>query len=381
MATNLPPGFQSQLCQEESWERIYYPPDTDPLRPPFAINPRSEENFCAAMKERIHSRYCDFKDRCMAGYALCKGTSNCSCSSIYHKYFHWSKAVVLILVMNALFSSGIYEVLSKLLQIVLGPNHTLAPVVVTYGMVQLLFPAVGHISDVYVCRQSVIRFGIWSAWISLALLGVSLSVDSQKDSLNAVNQYAVLPTIFVALSVSYVCFVSNVIPFALDQMQGASHVHYTSFFYWWYWTLNVGTAVVHTPKYCIDEPELRYLIRVEIALLCITGALVLNVMFQHWLVVEPQNSKSAENPVLQMCRVLRYALKAPSNQRVPSSVQHELDLSSCNCLQLAKKRFGGNFETEHVENTRTFLYVVFVLVSVGFVLVPYFGVSYKSEAI
>lgn len=366
---------RSQLCKEESWERVYYPADLDPLRPPICSTTthRCKDRFLASILEGLHTHYCDFRDRYVARYSLCKEGNNCK--SIYQKYFFWKKAVVLVLIINALFSTAIYGVTTKLLQFILGSESTFTPAAITYGIAQILFPIIGNVSDTYICRHKVIQFSAWSAWVSLAILGVALSIDSGKDGLNIANQYVILPAVFVAISISFICFMSNIIPFALDQMQGASHVHYSSFFYWWYWTLNIGIVMVHTPDYCTNEFELGFLIQVEIALVCITIALILHVLFEHWLVIEPHDSKP-KNPILYICQVVGYVLKPPGNQRVPSAVQHELDLSGCNRLQLAKKRFGGRFETEQVENTRTFFYVVSVLISVGFILVPYFGVSY-----
>lgn len=353
------------LCQEESWERVnYYPPE-------ICMATKCRERF--SFKDKLYTHYCDIKERYTARHILCT-QRGCRCSFAYNKYFFWSKAIVLILLMNVLFSTAMHGVAVKLLQFYLGPDYSLMPVVLAYGTAQILFPTIGHVSDVYVRRHSVVRFSIWSAWFALVVLGVSLSLESYSSVFSAVNRYATLPAVFVLLSVAYVCFMTNVIPFALDQLQEASHVHYNSFFYWWYWTLNIGVVLVNTPEYCSNELGLRLLIHVEGALMCVTIACILDVLLKHWFVIEPHSSKLG-NPIVQICRVLCYAANPPPNQHIPSVVHHELDLSSCNRLQLAKKRFGGKFETEQVEDTKTFFHVLLVVVSVGFLLVSYFGVS------
>lgn len=371
-----PAPLQSQLCKGERWERVYYPPDLDPLHQPFRIAGSCKDGFCNSVKERLHVRYCDLRDRYKARHTLCTSKNNCNCSSIYYKYFFWSKAVVLLLLINALFSTAFYGVTIKLLRYVFGQDYILLPVVVSYGAAQILFPIVGHLSDIYMSRHRVIRFSILSAWVGLGILGIALAYDSH---LGTINQYAVFPIIYVLTGVSFISFMVNVIPFGLDQLQGASHVNYSSFFYWWYWTLNIGVAVVYTPEYCSNELELGFLIEVEVALVCLTIALVLDVQLKHWFVIEPDCRKQG-NPILQICQVLGYALKPPRNQHIPSTVQHELDLSSWNRLKLAKKRFGGKFETEEVENTRTFFYMIIILISVGFILVPHLGVSKIMQA-
>lgn len=367
---------QSQLCKGESWERVYYPPDLPPLHhQPFTGGSICKDGgFCNSVKERLHVRYCDLRDRYKARHTLCTSSNCCSCSSIYYKYFFRSKAVVLLLLINALFSTALYGIPIKLLRYVFGQDYILLPVVVSYGAAQVLFPIIGHLSDVHVIRHRVIRFSILSAWVGLGVLGIALALDGYDSRLATINQYVVFPIIFVLTGVSFISFMVNVVPFGLDQLQGASHMHCSSFFYWWYWTLSVGVAVIHTPEFCSNELELGFLIEVEVALVCLTIALVLDVLLKHWFVIEPDCSKQG-NPILQICRVLGYALRPPRNQRIPSTVQHELDLSSWNRLELAKKRFGGKFETEEVENTRTFLYMIIILVSVGFILIPHLGVS------
>ena len=378
-----PAPLQSQLCKGESWERVYYPTDLDALHQPFRVATGGSicnGGFCNSVKERLQVRYCYLRDRYKARHDLCTSSNSCTFSSIYYKYFFWSKPVVLLLLINALFSTALYRVSIKLLRHVFGQDYILLPVVISYSAAQILFPIIGHISDVYISRHRVIRFSILSAWVGLGVLGIALSLDGYNRHLDTINRYAVFPIIYLLTGVSFVSFMVNVVPFGLDQLQGASHVHYSSFFYWWYWTFNIGVAVIHTPEFCSNELELGFLIEVEVALVCMTIALVLDVLLKHWFVIEPNSSKQG-NPILKICHVLGYVLRPPRNQRIPSTVQHELDLSSCNRLELAKKRFGGKFETEEVENTRTSFYMIIILVSVGFILIPHLGVSKLSSPI
>lgn len=370
-STEQSPG--SQLCREESWERVHYPVQDfqSPIR--GCRSPRTRDTLYLSLKDQLHSRYSSLKEGCITRFALFKQLGRNP--SPYRNYFFWSKAVVLILLMNVLFSTATHGAVVKLLQHVLGTDYSTVPVALSCGISLVLFPIFGHLSDTHFRRHSVVMASIWSAWIGFAILGVSFSVQSYSSVLSIANRYAILPVVIVMLSVSQVCFLSNVIPFALDQLQGASHVHYSSLFSWWYWTLNVGVALVHGPEYCSDKLELRILIHVEVALVCLTTILILDILLKHWLVIEPRPPHGQGNPLLQVCKVLRYALRPPPNQRIPSAVQHELDLSRRNRLERAKKRFGGKFETEQVEDTRTFIYVIFLFVSLGLLLIPYFGVS------
>ena len=372
----MPTG--SQLCREESWEIAHHPPEAECLQKPpplYRNSSRSGDTLYTSLKDKAHALYSDLKDRYNTRRTLCKLRGrDLQCASLYNNYFFQSKAVILILLMNALFSLSMYGITFKISQYILGPNRHLSTVTMTYGTVFLLFPVIAHLSDAYVRKHTMVEVSIWLAWVAFGVLGVALSVQGYSNTLITVNRYAILPSVFLILSISYVCFMSNIIPFALDQLQGASHVHYSSFFYWWYWTFSIGVALIGTPEFCSEELELRMLIHVEIALVCIAAMLILDILLKHWFVIEPHCSKQP-NPILQVCQVLCYALRPPPNQRIPSVVHHELDFSSRNRLELAKRRFGGRFETEQVEDARTFLYVMLMLATMGLLVVVYFGVS------
>lgn len=362
---------QSALWKEESWERSNYLS----IHPPPACTAvtRHRETLCHTMKNKLNNSYSALKDRCLTQYIICSAR-NFHCRTIYHKHFFWNKATIIILLLNTLYSMAIYGVTAEMLQIILGSDYVLVRVLIIYGITQLLFPLAGHAADTYIGRHNVVRFSLWCAWLSFALVGLSFSLDRFNNKMNFINCYVVLPIAFVLLSISYMCFMSNIIPFGLDQLQGASHVHYTSFLYWWYWTLKVGAVVVAVPQYCAAELELGMLIQAGIGLVCLTTALLLDALFKDWFVLEPCCSKQG-NPLRQIARVLAYMVKMPSQQHVPSSVRHEIDFSNCSRLDFAKKRYGGKYETEQVEDVRTFFSVLLVLVAVGLLILPYSGVS------
>ena len=301
----------------------------------------------------------------------------CSCRKIYHQYFFVSKALYLVLLLNGLFSTALYGVTSEVLKVILGDEFVLTRNLVNHGVTQILFPVAGHIADTYIGRHNIIRFSLWLAWVGFAIMSISFSLDSFDDDISMTNRFAILPVSFTLLTISNVCFMSNIIPFGMDQLQGASHVHYRSFFYWWYWTLNAGVLVVNIPQYCTGKVEMSVTIQSGIGIICVSAALILDVLLKHWFVIEPSSLKS--NPLQQSVKILRPIATAPKTQRVPSAVRHELDMGQLSRLDLAKSRYGGKYETEEVEDVRTFFRIVLVLCSVGFPVFSYAGVSNKSS--
>lgn len=301
----------------------------------------------------------------------------CSCRKIYHQYFFVSKALYLVLLLNGLFSTALYGVTSEVLKVILGDEFVLTRNLVNHGVTQILFPVAGHIADTYIGRHNIIRFSLWLAWVGFAIMSISFSLDSFDDDISMTNRFAILPVSFTLLTISNVCFMSNIIPFGMDQLQGASHVHYRSFFYWWYWTLNAGVLIVNIPQYCTGKVEMSVTIQSGIGITCVSAALILDVLLKHWFVIEPSSLKS--NPLQQIVKILRHIATAPKTQRVPSAVRHELDMGKLSRLDLAKSRYGGKYETEEVEDVRTFFRIVLVLCSVGFPVFSYAGVSNKSS--
>ncbi len=359
----------SQLCKEESWEREYIPRQNNIAQ---VRTEKETSSCCDVIKKKLCKKFSDFKERCVTQFIVCKA-KGCKCSTIYQKYFFWSKSIILLLILNTLFSTSIYGVTSQILKIILGPDYLLAHMLVICGGTQLLFPLAGHIADTYIGRHNVIRFSLLSSWLSFGILGVSISIDNfLNDELNFLNRYILLPIVFMTLSVAYVCFMSNIIPFSLDQLQGASHIYYNSFFYWWYWSLILGAVIFHIPKYCSEELELGLLLQTEISLVCISIAVVLDMLLKNWFVIEPCCTKQG-NPIRQIYNIILYIIKTPK-KHIPSTVRHELDLSKCNRLDLAKKRFGGKYETEQIEDFRTFFSVLLILAAVGLFISSYSAV-------
>ena len=315
---------------------------------------------------------------CCSAKALPSGTSSPRegskpCCRWYDGYFFASKALVLVLLVNALFSTALYGVTSEVLKLVIGPEFVLVRNLTIHGITQILFPVAGHLADCYVGKYNVIRFSLWTGWVGFAVMGIFFSLETFNDHISILNQYFIMPIVFMLLSVSYICFTATVIPFGMDQLQGASHVHFRSFFCWWYWTWNVGVILVNVPQYCQTRTELGVTIQAEIGVVCLSAALILDALFKHWFVIEPKSSK---NPIRQIVRVLREVRSGKKTTHwIPSSVRHELDLRQLSRLDLMKKRYGGKYEAEEVEDVCMFFRIMLVLCSVGLPIFSYAGVS------
>ena len=135
--------------------------------------------------------------------------------------------------------------------------------------------------------------------------------------------------------------------------------------------MNVGVILVNVPQYCQTRTELGITIQAEIGVVCLSCALILDALLKHWFTIEP---KSSRNPLKQIFRILLEMREGKRSHWIPSSVRHELDLRRLSRLDLVKRRYGGNCETEEVEDVRTFFRMLLVLCAVGLPIFSYAGV-------
>ena len=375
----------SPLYREESWERVHeYGVEYQAQQSvTYHSSPRTTKRLvystkptkCSCCRDYLSSdSMClSMRLKCLVWKTLCcMNFCGCKLRRIYRQYFFFSKSVIVVLLINILFSTAIYGVTSEILKIVIGSEYILTRTLVIHGITQVMFPIAGHLADLYIGRHNMIQFSLWLAWIGFACLGMAFSFDDYNNEISSMNRFVILPITILLLSVSYVCFMSNLIPFGLDQLQGASHIHYTSFFYWWYWTLNIGIIFVNMPQYCNYNLEIDVLIQAEIGLVCITLAIVLDALLKHWFVIEPTCKDN--NPLVQVVTILKEAFKHSKPQRIPSVVFHEVNIQRFSRMDRIKKRYGGKYETEEVEDVRTFFRMLIILVGVGFSTLIYAGV-------
>lgn len=370
--------MESQICQMESWEVIRGVMTNKHVPPPLQRESSDKSTRSSfSLKDKVHQCCDPWRERLLLRQALCRYSvgRGLRCDMVYREHFIGRKNVVVVLVINALFSAAIYGVTSEILKVVLGTETVLPRLLILHGITQILFPIAGHIADTCVTRHSVIRFSLWMAWFGFAILGVTFSLDGYNNHISLANRYITLPVTFLLLCIAHVSFMPNVIPFGLDQLQGASHIHFSSFFNWWYWTQNIGITIVHIPNFCKDRIELGILAQAEIGLVCTSLAIVLDALLKEWFTIEPSCRKN--DPLKQIVKVLRRAAKSkrPGTLLVPSTVRHEVNMCNFSRMDSIKKRYGGEFDTEQVEDVKTFFRVLLVLFSIGFPVFSYKTVS------
>ena len=235
---------------------------------------------------------------------------------------------------------------------------------------QLLYPLMGSLADVWLGRYRVIQLSLWSLWLGYASVAVSFSFDHFGHThVESWNRY-LLPLCFVLISLGSAGFQANMIPFGADQIAYKSSEELSSYFYWYYFVRNAGAVLYFISFTCSNfSTQIHAISFGLLATLCITMALSLNYLLRHWLFIDT----ATRNPLKLIAKVLYEAAKAkrPKYRSAFSYTSRDRPPR----VDLAKTRHGGSFSDENVEDVKTFLRLLFVLMSLTGVLCVYAGVS------
>ena len=232
----------------------------------------------------------------------------------------------------------------------------------------------GHLTDVYLTRYrsliwsfSVLIFVSFSAFV---FLGIEIVISSIWNlSISGISfAFCILVTVF---SIGLGLFQANAIQFGLDQLLEAPTPKLIAFIHWYYWTQNVGSLLAFyiaasgfimdseqiTSK-IINHPKNQNIIFMTICVvslvISIVGSSVL-IKFcstkKHFYIQKP-----GLNPLKNMYKVLKYSWKHKVPEHRSAFTYWEEDIPRR--IDLGKNKYGGPFTNEEVEDTKTFLRIL-----------------------
>ena len=216
-------------------------------------------------------------------------------------------------------------------------------------VLQILTPLFGWIADAWIGRYKVILYSMLVSLLGSIILSVEIII-SNYPSLNVIAIVLLYISDFVN-SVGIMAFIANALPYITDQMIGASGDELSAAVDWSYWSMNIPfviTVIVH----CYINELTNTIVFV---FLYSTGiALSLSSIFlcKHWLMKEPQIT----NPIKHIISVLNFARKNKYPRNRSALTYWEKNIPSR--LDLGKKKYGGPFTEEGVENVKTFLMLI-----------------------
>ena len=241
------------------------------------------------------------------------------------------------------------------------------------GLLFFLYPLVGHLTDVYLTRYrslslsfSVLIFVTFSAAF---LLGVELVISSIWN-LSIRGSSFVFIILFIVYIIGLGLFQANAIQFGLDQLLEAPTPKLIAFIHWYYWAQNVGSLVVFyiaASGFIIDLEQVIKILNhpqnpksIDIPFFCVFLAmsivgLVVLIKFcstkKHFYI-----HKAGLNPFNTISKVLKYSWKHKVPEHRSAFTYWEEDIPRR--IDLGKNKYGGPFTNEEVEDTKTFLRIV-----------------------
>ena len=294
-----------------------------------------------------------------------------------------SKATILVLLwtvfVGALYiisSVGFWYLISLILQSFTESSLLIPYYVVLCGSSALCFifyPLSGYFADV--CCG---RFKTITASLALLLCSVFLSLISGMLYLSPVGntsklvQFTIWLSCLITAIIGVAGYSANFIQFGLDQLLDAPSHQQALFVHWAKWCYDLMSIVIillgimcHACDVIAQSFNtlLEIIVSTVILLeLMLTILLIVGCCKRHWFYSEPGH----HNPYKMVIKVLNFARK--HDYPLQRSAFTYCDDERPSRLDFGKQRFGGPFTTEQVEDVKTFLRIVVILLAVGPVL-------------
>ena len=226
--------------------------------------------------------------------------------------------------------------------------------VYSFATTAITFPLAGWLADVYLGRYKVIHYSLWLEVAASISYNVILLAEPYLDNTLA-EVLRIVAVIALAFGLTGVA--ANIIQFGFDQMTDASSSDISSYIDWFSWTLFLATIIIVFSQTCLgscfDSTKITFFIIPFFSVL----ALSVDLLANGWLLKEPVT----HNPLKSIYQVLRYAIKN-KYPRMRSAFTYWEDKPYTR-IDLGKRKYGGPFSTEQVEDVKTFFRVLALMMS------------------
>ena len=251
---------------------------------------------------------------------------------------------------------------------------------VAQGLLFLIYPLVGHLTDVYLTRYSSLKwsFGLllFTTFASVVYSIIDITVSNVfKLFIFHHQQTAVISAvIFVVYIIGLGFFKANAIQFGLDQLLEAPTPKLISFIHWYYWAQNVGSLAlfyitilgskisdelhVHLITNITSYERYKSLSSVVTTPLLIAWTIILTAVLVKFCTTRKYFyiQTVGLNPFKNIYKVLKYSWKHKVPEHRSAFTYWEEDIPRC--IDLGKSKYGGPFTNEEVEDTKTFLRIL-----------------------
>lgn len=269
-----------------------------------------------------------------------------------------SKAAILLLVWNGLVVAGstfLYSATNYTLQLVsAGSVSSIVLSVTSPSFIKILSPLFGWFADAWLGRFKVL-VGSLVVLVMATLLQVAY-VIVYKLQADTIALEVLVYFVAALTSIGRVSFLANIIQYVTDHLIGGSGDMLSFTVYWVIWS-TFSTIEVTNILFCfLYESIVTYLIVLLVgAIVFLLLALISICVTKHMLNTNPQTT----NPIKHITKVLRYACqhKTPVNRSALTYWEEEYPSR----IDIGKDKYGGPFTEEEVEDVKTTLWLLPVI--------------------
>ena len=280
-----------------------------------------------------------------------------------------SKKPIIFIVWNALLAVTMSFQAWYVLMIAKDFNQMLAGAISVF-----FFPIIGWLADVKLGRYTIMKASLSLLFFSNTLL-IFHYVMTAYLTTNTSDIVSTAGSFFLYLALS--CYTSSFLQFVTDQQFEASSEELSFTIYWIMWSVTFATMI----GLCINcvASEITLIISIASSISSWLVAVIVLLKYRHLVVMAPLNP----NPIKQIAHVLLYAWKHKYPTRRSALTYWEEDYPSR--IDLGKSKYGGPFTVEEVEDVKTVLrlipMVLVISVSVGILFGLKFEGKYMTESI
>ena len=277
-----------------------------------------------------------------------------------------SKGAVLVIIWSCLVSGAYYSTVNLTIKGLTDVISIEVPQQVAFLLFAILCPFAGWLADVYFGRYKVMRAGLWLMWVGSIAGVLARIIKLEVSETGNILYYSVMVLAAIVFILGDSAFAVNVVPFGTDQMLDASGEEISAFVHWFVWSYFVGhvaTIIADLIPACTHlqgADVLQSLIPVTLLSL----ALCCDFLLNGWLTIEPVGP----NPFKLVLRVLKFT--ATHKHLIRRSAFTHCEDERPSRIDFAKSKYGGPFTTEEVEDVKTCLRILVVILCISTFLVP-----------
>ena len=266
----------------------------------------------------------------------------------------FSKKILLLLLWQVLFSFSNNLILSCAAYL----NFT-SPVFLTASQCfsGIFAPLIGWLADVAIGRYKIIKFGSFVSFTASIFCYFAIFTGSVS------TLSIILYSVSIALvSLGNASFSAAILPFLTDQIIGATADELSTLIYWYVWADNFGSGLSFTISYLAIVPYMNVIsvATAGIFAICLAAIIVSDCLCQQWL----DKTHKVTNPIKLIIQVLNYTRKHSYPER--RSAFTYLDEEQPARIDFGKDKFGGPFTEEEVEDVKTVLRLLPLLICLSF---------------